>query len=232
MIEKLIREAIGLRCCRAYLGYGGILKLSFGDKIYFEHPKMRSSFHGEFDFHIGTLSWRLLKNDSIITGSYDDPNFIDSKFKDILDREMVDLQILELDLKIVLQENYVIEAFYVSGNPTELIEVYLDKRKKCITNNGGKWHSIAYDIPNEGWTEEDQIKDNFSKSTTNRWRQNVPLKSEKGTCRNCAYYLATTGEYYFWDYGLCSNGKSDYDGRVVGVDSYCERFSETLIGEE
>ena len=52
MIEQILKRTIGLPCCRAYLGFYGILCISFGNKIYYEYAKIRNRFHGEFDFKL------------------------------------------------------------------------------------------------------------------------------------------------------------------------------------
>jgi hypothetical protein len=39
------------------------------------------------------------------------------------------------------------------------------------------------------------------------------------------------GEFYFWDYGICSNEKSQHDGKLVNVNSGCSEVSEALSKE-
>ena len=81
------------------------------------------------------------------------------------------------------------------------------------------------------FTDVEKLSSKHSENTVKRWKDIVPAKSFNNHCRNCTYYLSTSGRFYFWDFGICSNGKSVYDGKVVGVKSSCENYSFNLNDE-
>lgn len=54
--------------------------------------------------------------------------------------------------------------------------------------------------------------------------------SERGerSCHRCAYYIPLRGVWYFWDYGLCTNPSSPFDGRVTNVGRGCTEYAAEL----
>lgn len=228
MIDYLKTKGIGLKCIAARRGYAGRLRLSFGEKMYYKHPKLAHRFRGEFDFGIDTLSWRVLRNELILIGSEESEKSINSKLELIVGKSIVDMSSLNHGVRLELEGDYIFEFFHTTSESSESVEVYLNKEEKHMAYNGSQWVSGSVHDSNNNWTEEDKVKSAFSQSTTERWKQNVPKSSDKGRCGDCAYWLRTSGEYYFWDYGICANVKSDYDGKVTGIGSYCEEMRFNL----
>ncbi|MDJ1500036.1 DUF3027 domain-containing protein [Xanthocytophaga agilis] len=109
-----------------------------------------------------------------------------------------------------------------------VLEVYSqtnDTIENCIVlHTSGNWTKYSLDE----FTDVDKIADAHAENCANRWKKTLPPKAFDNHCRDCTYFLPNSGRFYFWDFGLCSNGKSIFDGKVVGVKNSCEYFDDTL----
>ena len=62
--------------------------------------------------------------------------------------------------------------------------------------------------------------------TQKRWGE--PTEEPRvGQCIDCGSYLRLSYDYGFFAHGVCTNGDSSFDGRVVRETSGCPEFLET-----
>ena len=229
MDKQLVEKILEKPCLQANIGYAGWLKLSFGEKRYYKIPRLRNAFHGEIDLSISTLSWRLISKEQIIAGSYDENEFINSQLPILEGKKLIKLAFPNHGLSVSFEDDLVLEVIHSSAENNDSIVFLFSDLKLAFVNNGRKWQLMKSDEPPKNRnTKEIDPRDQFSLETTQRWAEKQPPKCEKGACRDCAYYLRIVGEYYFWDYGICGNQYSPFDGKAVHVHSYCENFDAEL----
>jgi len=225
-LEKLVE----FYCVKAYCGYAGRIILHFN-----KDKELLKTESEDVDWIFETISsaWRLSKNEKLLTGSYEDYEHNDNEFKNLLGKKLLSIEYLtNTDIKLKFENDFHFITFN-HGNTHETLEVYTlkdySKETHLILQYTGEWRECQED---EGFTNEEKIRNKHSEKCCSRWENIVPPKSVDNNCRNCAYFLSNSGEFYFWDFGLCSNEKSDFDGRVVAVKSSCEYFDSELNTEE
>jgi hypothetical protein len=223
IIENIEENIIDLPCTNAKIGYADVLKLSFGKKLFYENSKLRNAFYGQIEISIETFSWRILKDELIVCGSSDDYKNAENGLKKIIGKKIVALKTENNSIQITLDTNYKIEAYKSTVEDDDLIFIDIEKglSKSNYVFNGKEWKNYI----NPGLSKEELELNAFSELTNSRWKTKTPKTTSKNQCKNCDYYIELSGRFYFWDYGVCANKKSDYDGNVVNVNSSCENYS-------
>jgi len=226
-LEKLIE----LYCVKAYCGYAGHLKLYFNEGAELLQTDRTDIDWTGVDWVFETISpaWRLSENGILITGSYEDYEHNDNEFKNLVGKKLLSVEYLNnTDISLKFENNFQLTIFN-QGKSHPILEVYSRKNngeKTLILQYTGEWEEEKED--DEGYTDIEKIANQHSENCYNRWKNIVPLESVDNYCRDCVYFLSNSGQFYFWDFGLCSNEKSIFDGRVVGVKSSCECFNYDL----
>ena len=227
-LDKLIE----LYCVKAYCGYAGHLKLYLNENAELLKTDRKDIGWEDIDWVFETISpaWRLSEDGILLTGSYEDYEHNDNEFKKIVGKKLLSFEYLNsTDIGLKFESNFLLTIFN-QGKSHPILEVYSPKncgeKTDMTLQYTGEW-TEEYDT-NEGRTDIDEIADQHSEKCYNRWKDIVPPKSVDNHCDNCAYFLSNSGQFYFWDFGLCSNEKSIFDGRVVGVKSSCECFDYEL----
>jgi hypothetical protein len=235
VLEKLVQPKIGaeinsiinLVCCKALIGYGGIIVIGLGRLIEYNHPKQKNYFHGQWEIRTNSASWRVLNGKEIVVGDYDDESLIKARLDSLIGAKLVDIRLQSLvsDAKFVFDNDMVFEFFGTSVRdysweligPTINIEAQPNKTLVKIES----------DFVESLDPSEERISIH-SEACSQRWEFLIPAKTKDHKCRNCSYYRAFQGQYFFWDYGLCSNAESIYDGKVVNINSGCEKYRSEL----
>ena len=225
MTDNPFDNLIGLHCIECRCGYAGhlIIELSsYPDKLSLLTKNLEKA---EWRFETVSAAWRLTSDQKFQTGGSETEEHNDTKLKLILGSKVVKVQHNnKTDISIFFDNGFQIDTF-LQGEKFPPFELHLciqgahDPKILEMTIHG-EWQEPE-DI---GFTDEDELANNHSENTQKRWEEIVPARSIHNPCRNCAYYLQTSGRFYFWDFGICSNGKSAFDGKVVGVNSSCEYF--------
>lgn len=70
-------------------------------------------------------------------------------------------------------------------------------------------------------SEIESVLNELSEGCNKRWEEQIPKNNADEKCDDCFYFRGINGYFYFWDYGICSNGESPYDGKLVGCMSGC-----------
>ncbi|MDG9670963.1 DUF3027 domain-containing protein [Hahella sp. CR1] len=133
-----------------------------------------------------------------------------------------------------------IESIEISGNVPELEVVFSDKSclRSMIMVTGdpgwsirlltGEWiSSIDGKLSDENavpyLTEGEKEAFLIAEAAAARW--GVPERQPRGeACSECKYYAPIDGNGHLLDYGVCVNGGSTFDGRVVNFRSGCPEF--------
>ena len=227
-MNKPLDILLNLNCIKAYCGYAGHLILSFSKYKDETSLKENNQKKAEWEFETISASWRLTYESYLKTGSYEDYEHNDTHFLEIVGKKLIEIKYHNLtDFSLVFEENFQIDIFN-QGVSHPVLEIYSllenENRNHKILSSIGIWTENV----NEEFTELEIISDRHSEQCEKRWKKIVPKETENNNCKDCAYYLQNAGRFYFYDFGLCSNGKSINDGKVVGVKSSCENFSEEL----
>lgn len=229
MTNNPFDNIIGLHCIESWCGYAGHLIIDLS-----KHPDKLSLLadnleDAEWRFETVSAAWRLISNQTFQTGGYEDAEHNDQKLKSLLGSKVVKVQHNnQTDISIFFDNGFQVDTFLqgVGHPPFELHNRIkgTDELKVIELTIHGEWKE-----PDDlEFTDEEKLASEHSENTEKRWKNFVPAKSFDNHCRDCAYYLATSGRFYFWDFGICSNCKSAFDGKVVGVKSSCKNFSFDL----
>lgn len=229
-MEKPLKTLIGLYCIEAYCGYAGhlIIKCSkYADTLTLLANDLKEP---EWQFETVSAAWRLSENETMLTGAYENEEHNDNYLKSLIGKKILEIKNSNsTDFSLVFQDKFIIETFN-QGLDFPPLELYDTVDKSClILSPQGKWNPAEDAV---GFTDKEELQNLHSKQTNKRWGKVVPPKSFDNHCNNCAYFLSTSGRFYFWDYGICSNIKSLYDGKVVGVKSTCMYFDFELKTEK
>ncbi|MCP3925609.1 MAG: DUF3027 domain-containing protein [Desulfobacterales bacterium] len=222
-----IDSIINLECCRAYIEYGGILVIGFGELVEYEHPKLKNSFHGQWEIRTNVASWRLLNDNKIIAGDYDDDSAIKTEILSLIGAKLksITLQTLNVDAKFEFDNNIVCEIFGISRK--DYSWQLLGPNINIEAQPDNKLVMIESDFVGSLDPDEEKILIH-SEACSKRWINIIPEKNHEKYCSDCIYYRALEGQFHFFDYGLCTNAQSSYDGKVVNVGSGCKVYGTEL----
>jgi len=218
MTENPLDNLIGLHCIVARWGFAGRLIIELNT---------------EWRFETVMAAWRLVSSQGFQTGSSENPQRNDEGLQLLLGSRIARIQYnTKTDISIFFDNGCQVDTFLQGSEfpPFELHHRNQATNELIVIQRSihGEWEEPE----DHEFTDEDKLASEHSKQATKRWNEIVPAKSFDNHCRDCAYYLETSGRFYFWDFGICSNGKSVYDGSVVGIKSSCEHFSFDLLAEE
>lgn len=224
--EKLY-QAVGLICCQVHIRYAGILCIGLGEKVYYTHPRLKKSFRGEWDIRSYSSAWRLVKGHQIICGSYDSEEECDPHLKMLEGKILVGIKKVSFfDVSFNFSDELTVDIFGRSGTDQNL-EVYLPGGNNLELKNG-KWFEYTADDRICSLSQEEQLISDYSEECSKRWEGLIPSKQSINFCYKCSYYRPIRGRFHFWDYGLCSNGLSAHDGKVVNLKYGCLHYDSSL----
>jgi hypothetical protein len=171
------------------------------------------------------MAWRMTSIHEFKTGSYESTECKDDGLKELIGSKLVKIQYnTPTDLIFFFDNGYQIETFKHSSE-NGLMELFSfeqgEKEPTVIQMEAsGDW-SVAEDI---SFTKDEKEFYKHSEDTDSRWELLLPADDSDTPCSKCAYYLPVRGQFHFWNYGLCSNQDSVYDGRAVSDNCSCAYF--------
>jgi hypothetical protein len=230
MIPEQVKIMQGLKCCLASIGYGDVFKIEFGQRMYYDEKR----FHGEWSLVTYSCGWRVMKDEKILCGYYDAYETSDKIVRILEGRILKEiLQPTKYDLSLIFDNNYRADFWGQTNYKNHhSLFVYGPQEQYFELRNDGSWSVDADDKYLKNFEKSEKLKNEHSENFHERWFGTLPVSDNEFRCGNCAYFHGVTGQFYFWDYGLCSNAESPQDGRVVGIKSYCNEFSRTLKRED
>ena len=224
--DSLKAKLMELECWALRMTYPNGLVLDFGNKIEYTLGKFGKRYKGEWSIYSDYCNWRIWQKDTLLCCSY----LLDAENDEIIKKIKLEKLINWVhnendDFIFTFNNDYVIECFCTT-NCYEIFSIVNMDTTYAYSRNK-KW--VKYD-DNEplGLTESEKKVAIHSEECYNRWEQIIPKIDKKMPCNSCIYYIPVKGDFHFSDYGICSNEKSDYDGKVVYTTSSCTLFSKTL----
>lgn len=225
IFNEIYANLIGKECCSIRIGFGSMLRIGIGEKVFYENPKLKGKFHGEWDIISRSCSWRIVKENKILCGDNDDIEECSNIVNKLTCGRVKDIfQTFEPDLTIQFDNNIHIEYFSNSLDDNQLIIMSRNKISYDLTVDG--WIKENNDKHSQTLSQIDEFISKYSEECNKRWEKVIP-ECNNLECDSCFYFRQIDGHFYFWDYGICSNGESPYDTKLVGIKSGCE-FHKTL----
>lgn len=228
-IPSLLSEMIGKSCCDIRIRHGNVFLLAMGDKIPYDNPRLKDRYHGEWDLMVEDCAWRVLRDGKFVCGSGDDLEVWDSRVQNLMSLKLKDIiQVSAVDISFLFDKGYEISIIGTS-QVDNYFTILCPNNFFAQFNSSGEWIIGDSNEPSEGLTPAESILSEHSENCHNRWKDRVPVGTQGRYCSECYFYRPLEGHFYFWDYGLCSNDKSDNDGKVVSVESGCDKFSTSIL---
>lgn len=219
-----LQALVGLRCAFAIVGYGVRLTIHFEPLVPYDVGPPTTRLRGTWQLHSDAGAWRVVLHSETLAGDCDDEALI----KDVLERisgqsvVAIDWRDESADIRVSFASGMAVDMFGASGvNPTWAVS---GPDCEAEVGPGPHWHAYR----SSPMTAHEELRSLHSEECGARWKARVPAHDTLGQCRACAYYLPLRGEWYFWDFGLCSNPRSGADGNVVHVRGGCQEFSGQL----
>jgi hypothetical protein len=223
----ILNKMIGLACCEARVGYGRSLVLGFGEKIFYE-TKFGTHFNGEWQLRTESSSWRVNKNKEILCGNYDEEEESDKLLKNLLSLKFISIENINFyDAMLTLENDYQIYLLAQSKNESHF-GFFIPNDLYIEFNSTGNWIVKNAKESVGGLSEDEKLLNEHSENCFQRWKEITPEYNGEKYCNQCIFYRPLRGEFYFWDYGICSNEKSKFDASLVGVKSGCSEYKESF----
>jgi hypothetical protein len=166
----------------------------------------------------------VVNNSQTLVGDLDNEKPIGEVLERFSGQKVIAINCLgdNADLRVSFGNGMAVEMLEASGiNPTWSVS---GPDCEAEAGPGPQWHAYR----SSPMTAYEERRSLHSQECRTRWKGRTPTDSSLGQCRDCAYYLPLRGEWYFWDFGLCSNPLSGVDGNVVQVKGGCQEFSDQL----
>lgn len=150
-ILNIISSVYGKKCCRVAVGNYKSLSFGFGERIFHNNHCLKDKFYGEWE--IGTYygSWRVLKNNKIILGSYlseDDIDFLNKKINEIEFGEVVAITNLsELDVRVVFSNGVMVDFIPTFSDEDEVFHMFCPENIYVEFTSEGLWKIGKSNVP-------------------------------------------------------------------------------------
>jgi hypothetical protein len=225
------RALVGLEISKAWIGYGTAAILELGTLRDEPGPDGRSFQKGEATVMIG-WSWRVEGPWSVLFGSTSTRQQVSEGLSTI---ESATLTGIGLDgalpeLSVELSNGMRIRSFMSADGDPEWLVMLADGSALFVDNRELR-HAAQGEPTEPEISAEEELVLSHSEQCARRWSAQVPPSHLFGRCEDCAFFRPMEGEFYFYDFGVCTNPGSAHDASVVAVDSGCPAFSESLAGQ-
>jgi len=216
---------LGLSCAEASLGYGGTLRLGFGERVEYERPKWKGKYHRQWQLYSNSGSWRILRGPESLAGYYDDESIIGRALE-----EIVGLPLRSIEIPGETSDT---RLNFGQGLSLDFLE-QSSKEPNWRVHAPGWFGEIG---PGRSWDQDpdspglDPVEEWIARHTeacAERWAAVLPPIHEIHRCAECRFYFPLQGQFHFWDFGLCTGPLSPFDGRVVERDRGCPAFEGDL----
>lgn len=227
---NLCENLVNKDCCFIRLGYGSKLHIGIGEKLYYENPKLEGKYHGEWDLFSRTYAWKISRDNSILCGNDDDPEFINQILRNL---KLGSISHIEkrnaVDVSLHFSYGIVIDFFCCSTDDNQMMIMNNRERAYEFTIDG--IYEVDINEHFDTLAEIESVLKELSEKCDKRWNELVPKNNSDEKCDDCFFFRGISGYFYFWDYGICSNEESPYDGKLVGFKSGCQfhKFLKDII---
>lgn len=226
-----VRSLIGLEISRAWIGYGTAAVLELGALKDETGPDGQTIQKGEVTIMVG-WSWRIEGPWSVLFGSTSSRRQVSEGLTGLqtsrLTNITLDGSLPELTLE--LSNGMRIRSFMSADGDPEWLMMLADGSAVFVENR--ELRQAPQGEPTEPEiTAEEELILSHSEQCARRWTAQVPPSHLFGRCEDCAFFRPMEGEFYFYDFGVCTNSGSAHDATVVAIDSGCPAYSESLAGQ-
>lgn len=224
-----LKPILNLACAQAKLGYGGVLHIDLGDLVEHYHPKLKRKFHGIWQVRSHSGTWRIYNNLGLVAGDYDDEPVLEAAIGQLANHRLlaVELSDCSSDTRLRFSDSLFVDFLEASST-----EVNWETIGPGVQISFGPGPNPTFSRPDEvrpGLTLEEIQLNAHADKCAKRWKPVVPPEAaDKQSCSRCAYYMPLRGLWYFWDYGLCTNPASPFDGKVTNVGTGCAKYAAEL----
>lgn len=223
-----LKPLLGLICVRARPGRGGIC-LDFGDLVEYDHPRLKGKYHGIWQVWSEYCSWRVFDGPQLLAGESDEEPVLKEAFDRLENQQLLDIELSERssDARLRFSDGLVLELMEAAADLESWEAAGPDT---WISFGPGPERTVSRgDEPDPGLTPEEALVSAHTHRCAERWARVVPPEAPADRrCRECVFYMPLRGMSYFWDYGLCTNPSSSFDGRVTNVRSGCDEHTAEL----
>ncbi len=217
--DAALDQFVGRRCATARIGLDRTLRLAF------------EASAGAADPRIRTLAsmWRISINDRVVAGQYDCVDWergLEAALAALSGRELRRAEFLSpgsCDLRLSFADAVAVDLLEASRDDHGLEADLPDG--SCVEIGPGRTVRASRD---EESTTGERAWASHAEHFWQRHAPRLPPPAVSGRCAQCAYFCMLNGGFHFWDVGVCSNGASEHDGRLVRVTSGCDAFSAHL----
>lgn len=193
-----------------------------GEKISYANPRLEGKFHGEWDISTRYCGWRVLKANRIICGSDNEIKDSNNILKSVDIGKLLDIVLSnENDLRLLFENNYAID-FICQSTDEPIMSIVSGKSRMEFDLTLDGWIQYSSDETSQKMNAIETALSSHSDECQIRWSKLIRISNTDNKCRDCFYFRGIYGGFYFWDYGLCSNGDSENDGKLVNVMAGCD----------
>ena len=225
------RALVGLEISRAWIGYGTAAILELGALRDETSPEGKTFQKGEATLMVG-WSWRVEGPAAVLFGSTSTRRQVAEGLttleSSMLTSISVDGPLPELTLE--LSNGMRVRSFMSADGDPEWLVMLADGSALFVEDR--ELRQAPHGEPTEPEiTAEEELVLSHSEQCARRWGTQVPPSHLFGRCEDCAFFRPMEGEFYFYDFGVCTNPGSAHDASIVAVDSGCPAYSESLAGQ-
>lgn len=222
LLDRL-KPLIGLRCLKADIGLSCTLRISFeipATSTEIDPPEVQT-----FD-----SAWRIVKDSAVLAGRSDCVDWeqgIESALAEVTGQRLVAIDIPPwgpADVRFTFGSAPVtVEYLEISEQDTAWTACLPDGSLIGI-DAGGAWKKEA----GSRLSDYEHLVADHAEAFWRRSEKKVPPPAVSDRCDACAYWRHLTGGLNFSDLGVCTNGGSPFDGRLVALNSGCQAFRDKL----
>lgn len=222
---------VGLQVSRAWIGYGTAAILELGALREEQGPDGRPFQKGEATLMVG-WSWRVEGPWSVVFGATSSRRQVSEGLTGI---EGMTIAGISLDgglpeLSLELSNGMRFRSFMSADGDPEWLVMLKDGSALFVENRELR-HAPQGEPTEPAISAEEELVLSHSEQCARRWTAQVPPSHLFGRCEDCAFFRPMEGEFYFYDFGVCTNPGSAHDASIVAVDSGCPAYSESLAGQ-
>ncbi len=207
----------GFQCTAAEIMHYLNIVLGFGELLEEEGPRGKQT-RWTWEVRSWDGIWRVTKSSRLLFGSGSEESVIAAQLPSLigLTVERVDAESFKGDLRV----------YFTDGTTLEILGLAADGDLAWGIKGPKQWFSDGAE--GAELTEQAEQLSAHAEACFMRWRETVPMHNKERGCKQCAYYRHLQGAWYFWDFGVCTNARSEYDGKVVNIGSTCDGFSASF----
>jgi hypothetical protein len=222
---------VGFEISRAWIGYGTAAILELGTLREESGPDGRGLQKGEATVMLG-WSWRIEGPWSILFGSTNTRQQVSEGLTGLESQKITGIRLDGTlpELCIELANGMRLRTFMSADGDPEWLLLLTDGSALFVEDRELRQAPQGEPTEPEISAEEELVL-SHSEQCARRWGSQVPPSHLFGRCEDCAFFRPMEGEFYFYDFGVCTNPGSAHDASVVAIDSGCPAYSESLAGQ-